>query len=89
MHAGSLPWRQGGSGFKERVEHAGYQRYILERNPVRVDEYGDEVGEEDWLAAAAAGGGGADVGIENENPYGDVKLEGMLRIFCNIAISSE
>ena len=55
---------------QQKVNHAGYQRYILERNPRRFNSLGDEL--EDSESDADA-----DVDAEEENPYGNVKLEGM------------
>ncbi|KAI8936493.1 hypothetical protein NX059_006898 [Plenodomus lindquistii] len=58
--------------YKKRIEHAGYQRSILQRNPPRYDPDGDivepddEYDDEDDLEA-----------IE-ENPYGHVRLESVL-----------
>ncbi|KAK5956039.1 hypothetical protein OHC33_002612 [Knufia fluminis] len=82
VHAGSLPWRYGasidGSGrgerssWTERVNHAGYNRDILTRNPRRYNEYGDEL--EDSESDPEA-----DADAEEENPYGEVKLEELLR----------
>lgn len=53
----------------KKIEHAGYQRYIISQNPKRYDEYGDELedGEEDERADAEA---------TEENPYSEVRLEG-------------
>ncbi|MCJ1405559.1 hypothetical protein MMC11_008787 [Xylographa trunciseda] len=66
IHEGHL---SGEKGYKRKVEHAGYYRYILHRNPKRYDEYGDELddGDVDERADAEAAEG---------NPYGNVKLEG-------------
>ncbi|CAI6247462.1 unnamed protein product [Periconia digitata] len=58
--------------YKKRIEHAGYRRYILQRNPPRFDpdgdiiEAADEYEEEDDLST-----------IE-ENPYADIQLEALL-----------
>ncbi|KAF2745212.1 hypothetical protein M011DRAFT_488436 [Sporormia fimetaria CBS 119925] len=58
--------------YKKRIEHAGYQRYIIHRNPPRYDPDGDvidpleEYEDEDELS---------DV---EENPYADIKLEELL-----------
>ncbi|KAJ9668569.1 hypothetical protein H2201_001211 [Coniosporium apollinis] len=55
----------------QQIEHAGYQRYIISRNPKRFDADGDplEDDEEDSQADADA--------VE-ENPFGEVKLEELL-----------
>lgn len=55
--------------FSQRIEHAGYTRYILERNPRRYNEYGDEL--EDSESDAEA-----DADAEEENPYSGVQIEG-------------
>jgi len=53
----------------QQVEHAGYRRYILQRNPPRYDPDGDivepsdEYEDEDDLEAV------------EENPYADIRLE--------------
>lgn len=76
VHAGSLPWRSGVSGSRagwtERVNHAGYDRDIVARNPRRYNNYGDEL--EDSESDADA-----DADAEEENPYADVRLEELLR----------
>ncbi|KAF1837571.1 hypothetical protein BDW02DRAFT_586535 [Decorospora gaudefroyi] len=58
--------------YKKRIEHAGYHRSILQRNPPRYDpdgdivEVDDEYDEEDDAEAIA------------ENPYGNIQLENIL-----------
>lgn len=58
--------------YKRRIEHAGYHRYIIQRNPPRFDpdgdivEYGDEYEDEDDLTT-----------IE-DNPYSEIQLESLL-----------
>ncbi|KAH9865456.1 hypothetical protein J1614_009040 [Plenodomus biglobosus] len=58
--------------YKKRIEHAGYHRSILQRNPPRFDPDGDivepndEYDDDDDLEA-----------IE-ENPYGNIRLESVL-----------
>jgi hypothetical protein len=55
----------------QRIEHAGYKRYILQRNPPRFDPDGDivepddEYDDEDDLEAV------------RENPYSDIHIERM------------
>lgn len=53
----------------QKIDHAGYSRYILDRNPKRFNEYGDEL--EDSESDAEA-----DADAEDENPYSGIKLEG-------------
>jgi len=53
----------------QRIDHAGYKRYILQRNPARFDPDGDivepddEYDDEDDLEAV------------EENPYANIQLE--------------
>jgi hypothetical protein len=53
----------------QRIDHAGYKRYILQRNPPRFDPDGDivepddEYDDEDDLEAV------------QENPYSDIHIE--------------
>lgn len=51
------------------MEHAGYTRYILERNPKRYNEYGDELDDSESDPEA-------DADAEDENAYSGVRLEG-------------
>ncbi|KAI9738617.1 MAG: hypothetical protein M1834_008121 [Cirrosporium novae-zelandiae] len=63
---------------KKKVNYAGYDRYIISRNPKRYDTDGDELedDEEDEEADAAA--------LE-ENPYGDIHLEELLKPLTSAA----
>ncbi|RMZ87139.1 hypothetical protein DV736_g5641, partial [Chaetothyriales sp. CBS 134916] len=38
VHAGALAYPHGPTGYKEQIEHAGYTRYILTRNPKRHND---------------------------------------------------
>lgn len=64
----------------QTVNHAGYTRQILQRNPPRTNEYGDELedSEEDPEA---------DIDAEDQDPYNDVKLEGKNVSCCTLATS--
>ena len=53
---------------EQKIEHAGYQRYIVNRNPRRFDEHGDEL-EQDEVDEEA------DAAAAEENPYSGIKLE--------------
>jgi hypothetical protein len=53
----------------QKIEHAGYTRYILDRRPRRYNEYGDELD-------ASETDSEADEDAEAENPYSDIHLEG-------------
>ena len=60
-----------GSGsdiLRQTIEHAGYRRNILRRNPKRYDEDGEELEDEDEDEEA-------DARAAEENPYADVKIE--------------
>ncbi|KAF2495877.1 hypothetical protein BU16DRAFT_526427 [Lophium mytilinum] len=71
-HSGKPDFDAEAPPYKKRIEHAGYHRYILHRNPPRFDpdgdivEYGDEYEDEEDLTT-----------IE-ENPYADIHLEHIL-----------
>jgi hypothetical protein len=55
----------------QRIEHAGYNRHILQRNPLRYDLDGDVVDPEDEYEDDD------DVEALEENPYGQIRLESM------------
>ena len=52
----------------QTIEHAGYRRNILRRNPKRYDEDGEELEDDDEDEEA-------DARAAEENPYADVKIE--------------
>lgn len=56
----------------QRIEHAGYHRYILQRNPPRYDADGDIVEVDDEYEEEED-----DIEPVEENPYGDIQLESM------------
>ncbi|KAH7414195.1 RXT2-like protein [Phaeosphaeria sp. MPI-PUGE-AT-0046c] len=58
--------------FKKRIEHAGYKRYILQRNPPRYDPDGDIVEPDDEYDDED------DLEVVEENPYADIRLEQLL-----------
>jgi hypothetical protein len=53
----------------QEIEHAGYKRYILSRNPPRLDEDGDELDDDEIDEEA-------DIAARAENVYGEIRLEG-------------
>lgn len=53
---------------RQTIEHAGYRRNILRRNPKRYDEDGEELEDEDE-------DGEADARAAEDNPYADIHLE--------------
>ena len=53
----------------QRIEHAGYHRYILQRNPPRFDPDGDLVDLDDEYEDED------DLSTVEENPYADILLE--------------
>ncbi|KAK7511346.1 RXT2-like protein [Phyllosticta citriasiana] len=57
---------------KAKIDHAGYERHIISRNPPLIDEDGDEI-EPDLDDDDSIDGSLAD-----ENPYGDIRLEELL-----------
>ncbi|KAF2648376.1 hypothetical protein K491DRAFT_250189 [Lophiostoma macrostomum CBS 122681] len=58
--------------YKKRIEHAGYQRYILQRNPLRYDPDGDIVEPADDYEDED------ELSVVEEDPYADIKLEELL-----------
>lgn len=74
VHEGQLAPPSGPEVYKEIVNHAGYQRAIISRNPVLIDDEGYEVDSDDDqeyiqdVAEAAA----------EFNPYANVRLENIL-----------
>lgn len=53
---------------RQTIEHAGYRRDILRRNPKRYDEDGEELDESDEDEEA-------DARAAEENPYSEIQLE--------------
>ena len=56
-------------GFCQRITHAGFERTILQRNPRRYDEDGDELEDDDVDEQA-------DLDAAAHNPYSHIKLDG-------------
>ncbi|KAJ5379566.1 hypothetical protein N7509_012685 [Penicillium cosmopolitanum] len=78
MHANAKFVSEGAMGYinaeefyKEKIDHAGYTRYILHRNPIRYDSEGDELEEEDEDSEA-------DAAAAEENPFSGITLETLL-----------
>ncbi|KAJ5935879.1 hypothetical protein N7454_005177 [Penicillium verhagenii] len=78
MKANAKYVREGAMGYinaeefyREKVEHAGYTRHILQRNPIRYDSEGDELDEEDEDSEA-------DTAAAEENPFSGIALETLL-----------
>ncbi|CAF9926753.1 MAG: hypothetical protein ALECFALPRED_003524 [Alectoria fallacina] len=61
----------GAKSYKRAIEHAGYRRNILRRNPKRFDEDGEELEDEDEDEEA-------DARAAEENPYAEIQLENLL-----------
>ncbi|PYH64869.1 uncharacterized protein BO88DRAFT_408181 [Aspergillus vadensis CBS 113365] len=78
LHTNSNFVREGALGYihpeelyKQKIEHAGYTRYILQPNPVRYDSEGDELDEDDEDSEA-------DAAAAAENPFSEIALENFL-----------
>ncbi|KAL4905704.1 hypothetical protein BDW74DRAFT_151857 [Aspergillus multicolor] len=65
--------------YKQKVEHAGFTRYILHHNPVRYDSEGDELDDDDDDSEA-------DAAVAEENPFSEIALEHFL---CPLKYPSE
>ncbi|KAL4789883.1 RXT2-like protein [Aspergillus venezuelensis] len=57
--------------YKQKVDHAGYTRYVLNHNPVRYDSEGDELDDDDEDSEA-------DAAMAEENPFSEIALEHFL-----------
>ncbi|KAL2802808.1 RXT2-like protein [Aspergillus granulosus] len=57
--------------YKQKIEHAGYTRYIIQQNPVRYDSEGDELDDDDEDSEA-------DAAVAEENPFSEIALEHFL-----------
>lgn len=53
---------------RQKVDHAGYTRHIIQPNPVRYDSEGDELDEDDEDSEA-------DAAVAEENPFSDIAVE--------------
>ncbi|KAI1777075.1 RXT2-like protein [Hypoxylon cercidicola] len=80
IHEGQLAPPSGPEVYKEVVDHAGYQRAIISRNPVLVDDEGYELDSDDDeeyvhdVAESAA----------EFNPYSNLRLENILAPLTSI-----
>ncbi|KGM92583.1 uncharacterized protein PADG_11415 [Paracoccidioides brasiliensis Pb18] len=68
VHEGALGCMNGVEFYRKKINHAGYTRDILERNPPKYDSEGDELDEEDVDEHA-------DPEMGDENPFADIHLE--------------
>ncbi|KAL4975480.1 RXT2-like protein [Aspergillus desertorum] len=68
---GAMGYVQAEGLYKQKVEHAGYTRYILHHNPVRYDSEGDELDDDDEDSEA-------DAAVAEENPFSEIALEHFL-----------
>lgn len=74
VHEGQLAPPSGPEVYKEIVNHAGYQRAIISRNPILIDDEGYEIDsddDQDYIQDVA------DTAAEF-NPYANVRLENIL-----------
>lgn len=74
VHEGQLAPPSGPLVYKRRINHAGFDREIISRNPPLIDEDGYEVDSEDDDERAHA----AIVAAAEFDPYADVKIEHLL-----------
>ncbi|MCJ1468755.1 hypothetical protein MMC07_007385 [Pseudocyphellaria aurata] len=71
VHEGQLDRPNGPKVYKRKIEHAGYERYIISRNPKRYDEDGDELDDDEVDEQA-------DADAAARNPYNEIHLEEIL-----------
>ncbi|PMD48319.1 hypothetical protein L207DRAFT_505351 [Hyaloscypha variabilis F] len=74
IHEGQLALPSGPQVYKRKVEHAGFHREIISRNPPLVDEDGYEVDSDDDDERAQA----AMATATESNPYADIRIEHLL-----------
>lgn len=74
VHQGQLAPPNGPPVYKRKINHAGFDRYIISQNPPLVDEEGYEVDSEDDDERAQA----ALASAVEFDPYADVKIEYLL-----------
>ncbi|KAI1831868.1 hypothetical protein DTO027I6_7283 [Penicillium roqueforti] len=68
---GALGYINAEDYYKQRIDHAGYTRYILQPNPIRYDSEGDELDEDDEDSEA-------DAAAAEDNPFSGIALETLL-----------
>ncbi|KAE8379447.1 RXT2-like protein [Aspergillus bertholletiae] len=71
VREGALGFIQPQDLYKQKIDHAGYTRYILQPNPIRYDSEGDELDEDDEDSEA-------DAAAAEENPFSEIALENFL-----------
>ncbi|KAJ5370186.1 uncharacterized protein N7496_006278 [Penicillium cataractarum] len=71
VREGALGYINAEEFYKEKIDHAGYTRHILQRNPIRYDSEGEELDEEDEDSEA-------DAAAAEENPFSGIALETLL-----------
>ncbi|KAI2468317.1 RXT2-like protein [Annulohypoxylon bovei var. microspora] len=74
VHEGQLAPPSGPEVYKEIVNHAGYQRAIISRNPVLIDDEGYEIDsddDQDYIQDVTDA-------VAEFNPYANVRLENIL-----------
>ncbi|CAO2650602.1 Nn.00g018940.m01.CDS01 [Neocucurbitaria sp. VM-36] len=69
--------------YKKRIEHAGYQRAILQRNPPRFDPDGDLVEPDDEYEEEE------DLEAVEENPYGNIQLENAVDLLAPLTSAAD
>ncbi|RAL09296.1 RXT2 domain-containing protein [Aspergillus homomorphus CBS 101889] len=68
VREGALGYLHPEDQYKQKIEHGGFTRYILQRNPVRYDSEGDELDDDDEDSEA-------DAAAAEENPFSEIALE--------------
>ncbi|KAL1306722.1 hypothetical protein AAFC00_005388 [Neodothiora populina] len=70
----------GGRSYKRKINHAGYQRYIIQAKPVRYDEDGDMIDEEEEEGPPADGDQDPRhlSSTNDDDPWAETRLEELL-----------
>ncbi|KAF2768016.1 hypothetical protein EJ03DRAFT_375725 [Teratosphaeria nubilosa] len=83
-HAGRLDSTGGQAAYKRKVTHAGHERYIIKKKPKLYDEDGDVIDPADIPSDADDDEHAYGEPIEAD-PFGDVRLEDLLRPLTSAA----
>ncbi|KAI9655316.1 MAG: hypothetical protein M1821_005463 [Bathelium mastoideum] len=76
VQEGKLNNPSGPQAYRRAIEHAGYIRDIISRNPARFDEDGDEIEDDEYSESAE---------INDEDPYSGIVIEDILGPLTSVA----
>ncbi|KAK5108600.1 hypothetical protein LTR62_008176 [Meristemomyces frigidus] len=82
---GQLDTTGGQARYKRKIQHAGHERWIIKKRPRLYDEDGDVVDPADIPSDLDEGEAAAYGEAGKEDPFGDVKLDSLLRPLTSAA----